>query len=135
MTTELKPFTTTIHCIHRGCAMTGKLLVHPSSSPNVHGITPPDGWHFYALGFPKAIDLGLCPEHHAFAVGDLNVTVTREDHRGLVFTIADGHGSIGSVCFPTNTLEVTFPPGPVSMRQRVAGLQVAAAIDFRRPAV
>lgn len=133
-----KPFETTLHCIRWGCSAMGRLLVHPSSSPNVHGITPRDGWLFYALGFPRAIDLGLCPEHHAFTIdGDptLSVTVTRHDHKGLVFTLSDAEGVIGGAYFPNNTLEVSFGPGEVSEQLRAAGARLAAVIDFvKRPA-
>jgi hypothetical protein len=134
-TTDPNEFEVPLHCLYRGCIAEGRLRIKAHVSPLRYDTTPLDGWTLFAADLGTLRSLGLCPAHQRLTIDDkspaLEVVARREQH-GLLYEIREAGEILGKVTFPSNTLQLQFPPGEVSDKLRVAGARVAALLDFTK---
>ena len=129
-----------MRCLYQGCEAEGRVHLFPSTFGSNHGlgVTPSEGWLFFALGYPSAPNTGICREHQQ---GDLpdNGVVARVNKLGdeLLFEVVDFKSvpfhTWGVVRFPMSTGVLTLTEdatGQASEALYKAGVEVASLFGF-----
>jgi hypothetical protein len=134
MPDETKSIEVPVHCLYRDCETQGYLLVYPSSRGH-DGVSPTDGWVFYALGYPTQRSLGVCKAHQhvtlpAEGASPALEVVVRPERHGVYYEMREAGTVLGRVTFPTNTRALQFEPGDVSDALRDGGRRVAVTFGF-----